>query len=79
MRNGKVLGSDKISAETLKALNHFSLELLSLLASVIYNGGVFPDDLYKSTFITIPKFSYNFNNEPCDQSNTTGYHAQNQK
>ena len=57
MRNGKALGSDKISAETLKALNHFGLELLQLLANAIYNKGVFPDELYKSTFITIPKKS----------------------
>ena len=57
MRNGKALGSDKISAETLKALNHFGLELLQLLANAIYKKGVFPDELYKSTFITIPKKS----------------------
>ena len=57
MRNGKALGSDKISAETLKALNHFGLELLQLLANVIYNKGVFPDELHKSTFRTIPKKS----------------------
>ena len=57
MSNGKALGSDKISAETLKALNHFGLELLQLLANAIYNKGVFPDQLYKSTFITIPKKS----------------------
>ena len=55
MRNGKAFGSDKISAETLKALNHFGLELLQLLANAIYNKGVFPHELYKSTFITIPK------------------------
>ena len=57
MRNGKALGSDKIFAETLKALNHFGLELLQLLANVIYTKGVFPDELYESTFITIPKKS----------------------
>ena len=57
MRNGKALGSDKISAETPKALNHFGLELLELLANAIYDKGVFPDELYKSTFITIPKKS----------------------
>ena len=45
MRNGKALGSNKISAETLKALNHFGLELLQLLANAIYNKGVFPDQL----------------------------------
>ena len=57
MRNGKALGSDKISAETLKTFNHFGLELLQLLANAIYNKGVFPDELYKSTFTTIPKKS----------------------
>ena len=57
MRNGKALSSDKISAETLKVLNHFGLVLLQLLENVIYNKGVFPDKLYKSTFITIPKKS----------------------
>ena len=57
MRDGKALGSDKISAETLKALNHFGLELLQLLVNTIYNKGVFPDELCKSTFITIPKKS----------------------
>ena len=57
MRNGKALGSEKISAETLEALNHFGLELLQLLANAIYNKGVFPDELYKSTFITISKKS----------------------
>ena len=45
MRNGKPLGSNKISAETLKALNHFGQELLQLLANAIYNKGVFPDEL----------------------------------
>ena len=55
MRDGKALGSDKISAETLKALNHFGLEML--LANAIYNKGVFPDGHNKSTFITIPKKS----------------------
>ena len=57
MRNRKALGSDKISAETLKALDHFGLELLQLLANAIYNKGVFPDELYKSNFITLPKKS----------------------
>ena len=57
MRSVKALGSDKISAKTLKALNHFGLELLQLLANAIYNKGVFPDELYKSTFITTPKKS----------------------
>ena len=57
MKKGKALGSDKISAETLKALNHFGLELLQLLANAIYNKDVFPNELYKSTFITIPKKS----------------------
>ena len=57
MRNGKALGSDKISAETLKALNHFGLELLQLLANTIYNKDLFPDELYKPTFMTIPKKS----------------------
>ena len=57
MRNGKALGSDKISAETLKALNHFGVELLQLLANAIYNKAVFSDELYNSAFITIPKKS----------------------
>ena len=35
IRNGKALGSDKISAETLKALNHFGVELLQLLAGAV--------------------------------------------
>ena len=35
MRNGKALGSDKISAETIKALNHFRLKLQQLLANAI--------------------------------------------
>ena len=55
IRNGKALDSGKISAETLKSLNHFGLEILQLLANAIYNKGVFPDELYKSTFIPIPK------------------------
>ena len=37
MRNEKALGSDKISAETLTALNHFGLELLQLLVNTIYS------------------------------------------
>ena len=57
MRNGKSLSSDQISAETFKALNHFGLELLQLLANAIYNKDVLPDELYKSTFISIPKKS----------------------
>ena len=55
MRNGKALGLDKIFAETSKALDHFGLELLQLLANIIYNKGLFSDELYKSTFITISK------------------------
>ena len=57
MRNGKTLGPDKIFVETLKALHHFDLEFLQLLAKAIYNKGVLPDELYKSTFITLPKKS----------------------
>ena len=55
MRNEEALGSDKITVETLKALDHFGLEILQLLANAIYNKGVFPHKLYKSTFITLPK------------------------
>ena len=55
MRNGKALGLDKISAETLKALDHYSLELLQLLANGVHNRRVFPEELYKSTSIILPK------------------------
>ena len=48
------LVSDKISVETLKASDHFGLKLLQLLADAVYNK-VFPNELYKSTFITLPK------------------------
>ena len=57
MRNGKALGSDKISAKTPQASDHFGLKLLKLLANAIYHEGVFSDELYKSTFITPPKKS----------------------
>ena len=57
MRNGKALGPDKIFVETLKALDHFGLEFLQLLAKAVYNKGVLPDKLYKSTFITLSKKS----------------------
>ena len=68
MRNRKALGSDKISAETLKALNYFGMKLLQLLANAIYNEGVFPDELHKSTFITISKKSGAVN---CENFRTT--------
>ena len=57
MRNGKTLGSDKISAENLQELIHFGLDLLQFIANATYNEGVFPDELYKSTFITLSKKS----------------------
>ena len=55
MKNGKTLGSDKISAENLKELVHFGRDLLQFIANATYNEGVFPDELYKSTFITLSK------------------------
>ena len=57
MKSGKALYSDKISAKTLKAFDHIGLELLQLLANAIYNKEVFPVELYKLTFITLPEKS----------------------
>ena len=57
MRNEKAYSSDKISAETLKALDHFGLELLGYLQMQFTIKEFFPDKLYKSTFTTLPKKS----------------------
>ena len=57
MRNGKTLGSDKISAENIEESDHFGLDLLQFIANATYNEGVFLDELYKSTFITLSKKS----------------------
>ena len=46
MRNGKALGSDRISVENFETLDHFGMELLHLLANAVYNNGIFPEELY---------------------------------
>ena len=56
---GKLLAQTKYLLKLSKPLDHFGLKLLQLLANAIYmyNKGVFPYELYKSTFITLPKKS----------------------
>ena len=55
MKNGKALGPDGVSTETLKALETVGIDLLQEVANAVYESGQLPPELNKSTFVTIPK------------------------
>ena len=55
MKDRKAPGPDGITVECLKALNNESVCILTKLCNQIYRSGIFPEDLKKSVFVTIPK------------------------
>ena len=52
---GKAPGDDGVTTEMLKILEEFGAEKLTNLYNEIYNTGIFPEELLKSVFITLPK------------------------
>ena len=55
MKKLKAPGPDKVTTESLKALNETNTKTLTSLCNKIHRSGHIPPDLLESTFITIPK------------------------
>ena len=55
MKDGKAMGTDKISTDLLRALDEENLDSLTQLCNIIYGSGHIPTDMEQSTFVTIPK------------------------
>ena len=52
---GKAMGPDDISAEMLAASGEVGLRKLTELCNLIYDSGIIPGDMVRSTFIALPK------------------------
>ena len=55
MKDGKAMGTDKISTEMLRALDEENLDSLTQLCNIIYDSGHIPKEMEQSRFVTIPK------------------------
>ena len=55
MKDGKAMGTDKISTEMLRALDEENLDSLTQLCNIIYESGHIPTEMEQSIFVTIPK------------------------
>ena len=55
MKDGKVMGTDKISTGTLRTLDEENLDSKIQLCNIIFDRGHIPTEMEKSIFVTIPK------------------------
>ena len=55
MKDGKAMGTDKISTEMLRALDEENLDSITQLCNIIYDSGHIPTEMEQSIFVTIPK------------------------
>ena len=55
MKNNKVIGSEEIADEQIKALGEFAIEILTFILNEIYHRRQIPEHLSKSIFITLAK------------------------
>ncbi len=55
IKKGKAKGDDGIAGEMLEALDEYGVDLLTEIARQVYENGERVAQMYKSTFITLPK------------------------
>ena len=55
MKDGKAMGTDKISTEMLRALDEENLDSLTQLCNIIYDSGKIPTGMEQSIFVTNQK------------------------
>ena len=74
----KAPGPDDITTEMLVAVGGRGVTEITNLANMMYSEGRFPEQMYKSIFITIPKgsqmreASHTKFNEPCHKTRSEG-------
>ena len=72
----KAPGPDDITTEMLLAAGGRGVTEITTLANIMYSEGCFPELMYKSIYITIPKVkgtaSFNKFNEPCHETSSDG-------
>ena len=81
----KAPGPDDITTEMLVAAGGRGVTEITNLANMMYSEGRFPEQMYKSIFITIPKVkdsqmreaSHTKFNEPCHKTSSEGDYEQN--
>ena len=55
MKDGKAMGTDKLSTEMLRSLDEENLVSLTQLCNISYESGHIPTEMEQSIFVTIPK------------------------